>query len=177
MCTPWTTPNNTYTYVISVRKNVKCFHQQGIVRPTNLFLLQLHQWPRYQYRCRRSTCTRWICHIVISSVYIHKIIICVRCACLSSSNPRFLRVLVCVYPCDQLQYCLYFSYQEIWCFCPNHSDLNILHQGIDCTLKSGYWVLSNIDLLGVRIESTRYTAPILDFRSIIFPFVMFNLSI
>lgn len=83
-------------------------------------------------------------------------------------------VFVCVYVyatrCDQLQYCMCFRYQEIWCFCSNHSDLSILHHQIDCSFKSGYWVLSNINLLG--IQSKRHDTAPLESHPTIFSFVL-----
>lgn len=118
--------------------------------------------------------TVWMTHFDINLTVAAVYIICVRVWASASwfvlwlnttlyvlsSILRIKLVLVCscvcVYPCDQLQYCMYFGYQEIWCFCSNHSDSNILHQAIDCTFKSGYWVLSNIDLLRFKLNQLVY---------------------
>lgn len=49
---------------------------------------------------------------------------------------------MCVCSCDQLR-CMYFTYQEIWCFCPNHS-VSYTHTNTHCDPSSSQFRIKKL---------------------------------
>lgn len=72
-----------------------------VLVPTNLFLLQLHHWPRYRYRCNQwNTCTGGCV------IFWHEPDCCVLCAMVQLCNACALHVRACLDQCVHVNVCV-----------------------------------------------------------------------